>query len=173
MAPHVRIPGLAGGNRLRPTTARKSRAVSYDLRRRLPVVSSVIRPLSSRPLERGADGTRPWPEPTAAPTVRASAGIRGGMLVRRWFVAAVDEAPLAVERPAGHLADGAEPQHLEQLFARDEAVNMDLRLPIHLADPDQPQVGLGGDRSHLAIGSILSIWSRSRSDDIRNGSGIG
>src|SRR5260370_641777 len=50
---------------------------------------------------------------------------------------ALDEVPLCVECPAGQFANGAQPHHLEQFFARDETVNVDLRLPVHLSDPDK------------------------------------
>src|SRR5258708_7672321 len=61
--------------------------------------------------------------------------------------AAVDDAALSVECPTGQLADGAQAHHFEQLLTRDEAINVHLRALVHLADPDQPQVGPGCDRS--------------------------
>src|ERR1700730_14204923 len=63
--------------------------------------------------------------------------------------AAVDDMALGVERPAGQLADRAQSHHFQQLLARDETVNMELRALVHLANPDQPQVGLGRHRPHL------------------------
>src|SRR5260370_26606078 len=59
---------------------------------------------------------------------------------------AVDDAALGIEGPADQLAAGAQPPHLEQLLARDEAVDIDLRRLVTLAQPAEAQNGLGGAR---------------------------
>src|SRR6266851_5314440 len=61
----------------------------------------------------------------------------------------VDDASLGIKRPTGQFANGAQPHHFKQFLAADEAVNMDLRALVHLADPDKPQVGFGSDRPHF------------------------
>src|SRR6266852_720708 len=61
----------------------------------------------------------------------------------------VDQTSLGIKRPTGQFANGAQPHHFKQFLAADEAVNMDLRALVHLADPDKPQVGFGSDRPHF------------------------
>ena len=104
-------------------------------------------PIEEPPLQRSPDGRN------LGTTDRRSDGQGLGRYLR-WNAGeakvcpALYEVPLAVKCPAGQFANGTQPHHLEQLCARDETVNVDLRLPIHLPDPDKPQVSLGGNRSH-------------------------
>src|ERR1700687_1546213 len=98
------------------------------------VASSVINPLIRRPFS-AALIAETLAGPTAAPMVRASAGTRGGMLVRRRVVPASIMGPGGADPPPRRLADAAEPHHFEQFLARDEAVNVHLRALIHLPDP--------------------------------------
>src|SRR6266850_3505142 len=131
-----------------------------------PARDEAERPVSSLRLEDGARGRLVGDQPVQQPPLeRRPDGRNLGRTDRRpdgqglgrylrWNAGeakvcpAFDEVPLLVKCPADKFANGTQPHHLEQLFARDETVNVDLRLPIHLPDPDKPQVGLGGDRSH-------------------------
>jgi len=81
--------------------------------------------------------------------VRDLAGLGGGMRVRRWFV------PPSMIRP---LASNAQPvssptapnRIISNSSSRETKPSIcTWRALVHLADPDQPQVGLGCDRPHL------------------------
>src|SRR5581483_11604422 len=89
--------------------------------------------------KRGADGRR----------LRGGLRRNGGEAL---VGAALDQPALGVIGPSGDFAGRAEPHHLEQLFAGDEAIDMNLRLLIHLSDPDQTQIGFRSDRLHLGNG---------------------
>src|SRR5206468_2351842 len=140
--PHTRI---GWRKPARDKTERPVSSLRFEDRARRRLVGD--QPVEEPPLQRRPDGRN------LGTTDRCSDGQGLGRYLR-WNAGeakvcpAFDEAPLLVECPADQFANGAQPHHLKQLFARDETVNMDLRLPIHLPDPDKPQVGLGGDRSH-------------------------
>src|SRR6266496_2502044 len=145
LARRDRISGSAGGKPARDKAERPVSSLRFEDRACRRLVGD--QPVEEPPLQRRPDGRN------LGTTDRRSDG-QGLGRYPRWnaseakVCSAFDEVPLLVECPAGQFANGAQPHHLEQLFARDEAVNVDLRLPIHLPDPDKPQVGLGGDRSH-------------------------
>src|SRR5439155_21995544 len=140
-----RIPGSAGGKPARDKAERPVSSLRFKDRACRRLVGDP--PVEEPPLQRRPDGRN------LGTTDRRSDG-QGLGRYPRWNAGeakvcpAFNEVPLLVECPADQFANGAQPHHLEQLFARDETINVDLRLPIHLPNPDKPQVGFGGDRPH-------------------------